>query len=61
MVWFVGFLGLGMPRGVAQLNPRKIEAEMAMIAAKLIPEVAMTDAQQGSGLVILQSLFVTSN
>ena len=29
------------------------KAEMVIIAAELVPEVAMTDAEHGSGLVIL--------
>ena len=52
MAWFVGVLGLGMKRGIAQLDPRVIETEMVMIAAELVPEVAMTDAEQDSGLVM---------
>ena len=41
-----------MTRGVAQLDPRVLEAEMVMIAAELDPEMAMTDAEHGSGLVM---------
>ena len=52
MAWLVEVLGLGMTRGVAQLDPRVIETEMVMIAAELVPEVAMTDAEESSGLVI---------
>ena len=52
MVWFVGVLGLGMTRGVAELNPRVLEAGMVIIAAEKVPKVAMTDAEQGSRLVM---------
>ena len=50
-----------MTRGVEKLDPRVLEAEMVMIAAELVPEVTMTDAEYGSGLAILQSIFVISN
>ena len=52
MVWFVGVLGLGMTRGVAQLDSKMLEAEMVMIAAELVPKVAMIDAEHGAGLVM---------
>ena len=61
MAWFVGVLGLGMTRVVGQLDPSMLEAEMVMIAAELVPEVAMTGAENGSELVILQSIFVIAN
>ena len=34
------------------LYPRVLKAEMVMIAVELVPEVAMTDAEESSGLVI---------
>ena len=41
-----------MTSGVAQQDPRVLEAEMVLITAELVPEVAMTDAEHGSGLVM---------
>ena len=52
MAWFVGVLGLGMTRVVGQLDPSMLEAEMVMIAAELVPKVAMIDAEHGAGLVM---------
>ena len=52
MASFFGVLGLGMKWGVTHLDPRVFKAEMVMIAAELIPEVAITDAKQGPGLVM---------
>ena len=52
MAWFVDVQGFAMTRGVSQLDPRVLEAGIVMIAAELVPEVAMTDAEQDSGLVL---------
>ena len=52
MAWFVDVQGFAMTRGVAQLDPRVLEAEIVMIAAELVPELAMTDVEHGSGLVM---------
>ena len=41
-----------MTSGVAQQDPRVLEAEMVLITAELVPEVAMTDAEHGSGFVM---------
>ena len=38
-----------------------LEVEMLMIASELVLEVAMTDAEHGFRLVILQSIFVIFN
>ena len=52
MDWFFVVLRLGMTRCAAQLDPRVLETEVAMIAAELVPELAMTDVEHGSGLVM---------
>ena len=52
MACFVCVLGLGRTRGVGQLDPRVLKAELVMIAAELVPEVAMTDAEHGLRLMM---------
>ena len=53
MAWFISVLGLWISRGVTELDPRVLEAEVVMIAAELVPEVVMTDAEQGPACITI--------